>query len=52
MLNFKNPGRVEFYLDDLSGKPIASVNGDNSNMMVKGAVTPGVKGKPMEGAVE
>lgn len=45
MLNFKNPGRVEFYLDDLSGKPIASVNVDNSNMMVKGAVTPGVKGK-------
>ena len=45
MLNFKSEGVVEFYLDEMSGKPIASVKVDNSNMMVKAPVRPGVTGK-------
>ena len=45
MLNFKSEGVVEFYLDEMSGEPIASVKIDNSNMMVKAPVRPGVTGK-------
>ena len=45
MLNFKSEGVVEFYLDEMSGEPIASVKIDNSNMMVKAPVRSGVTGK-------
>ena len=45
VLNFKHEGVVEFYLDDISDKPICSVKVDNSNMMLKAPVRPGVRGK-------
>lgn len=38
MLNFKNPGTVQFYIDEISGAPIASVEVNNANMMLKAPV--------------
>jgi len=44
MLNFKNEGVVEFYLDAIDGKPIARIEIINDNMMKTAPVTPGVTG--------
>lgn len=44
ILNFKNEGKIEFYLDEMGGKPIVSMDIINDNMMVKAPVTPGVTG--------
>ena len=40
MLNFKNPGTVDFYLDELGGRPVASVPVNGENMLVKASVSP------------
>ena len=45
MLNFKHDGVLEFYLDELGGKPIASIDVIDDNMMKTAPVTPGVTGK-------
>ena len=45
MLNFKHPGVLEFYLDEMSGRPIASIDIIDDNMMKTAPVRPGVKGK-------
>ena len=43
MLNFKHEGRLEFYLDEISGRPIATIDVIDDNMMktapVHGEVT-------------
>ena len=44
ILNFQNEGKIEFYLDEMSGRPIVSMDIINDNMMVKAPVTPGVTG--------
>ena len=44
MLNFKNAGTVDFYLDELGGRPIASVPVNGENMLVKASVSPRAKG--------
>lgn len=44
MLNFKNEGVLEFYLDEISGRPIARIVVNNDNMMKTAPVTPGVTG--------
>ena len=44
MLNFKNPGTVDFYLDELGGRPVASVPVNGENMLVKASVSPRAKG--------
>lgn len=44
MLNFKNAGRIEFYLDEISGKPIATIPVNNDNMMITAPVNKGVSG--------
>lgn len=44
MLNFKHPGKIEFYLDKLDGKPIATIPVNNDNMMITAPVNPGVIG--------
>ena len=44
MLNFKHPGVLEFYLDELGGRPIASIDVIDDNMMKTAPVRPGVTG--------
>ena len=44
MLNFKNPGTVDFYLDELGGQTIASVPVNGENMLVKAPVSARAKG--------
>ena len=44
MLNFKSEGVVEFYLDEMSGRPVASVTVNNDNMMVKAPVDARARG--------
>lgn len=39
MLNFKNPGKICFYLDALAGTPIAEIEVNNDNMMITAPVT-------------
>lgn len=39
MLNFKNPGKICFYLDALAGNPIAEIEVNNDNMMITAPVT-------------
>jgi len=38
MLNFKNEGSIEFYLDKLDGRPIATIPVNNDNMMITAPV--------------
>ena len=45
MLNFKHDGVIEFYLDELGGRPIASIDIIDDNMMKTAPVRPGVTGK-------
>ncbi len=45
MLNFKHQGRVEFYLDELGGRPVATVEVDGGDMMRMAPVRSGVDGK-------
>ncbi len=45
MLNFKHEGVIEFYLDELGGSPIASIEVIDDNMMKTAPVRPGVTGK-------
>ncbi|MCQ2182522.1 MAG: family 43 glycosylhydrolase [Bacteroidales bacterium] len=45
ILNCKNPGKVEFYLDEISGRPVASVEVDGGNVVKTVPVRAGVKGK-------
>ena len=44
MLNFKSEGRIEFYLDAVSGRPVATVPVNNDNMMIKAPVDARAKG--------
>lgn len=44
MLNYKSEGDVEFYLDNLGGRPIARVHINNDNMMVTAPVAPNAVG--------
>ena len=44
MLNFKHAGVLEFYLDELGGSPIASIDVIDDNMMKTAPVKPGVTG--------
>ena len=44
MLNFKSEGVIEFYVDDLSGRPFASIPVNNDNMMIKAPVHHGPTG--------
>ena len=44
MLNFKSEGRIEFYLDAMSGRPVATVPVNNDNMMIKAPVDARAKG--------
>jgi len=45
MLNFKNEGRVEFYLDELGGKPAAIVEVTDRDMIKVVPVLYEVRGK-------
>lgn len=39
MLNFKNPGSIQFYIDQMEdGRPIATVPVNNDNMMITAPV--------------
>ena len=44
MLNYKSEGRIEFYLDEMSGRPVATVPVGNDNMMIKAPVDARAKG--------
>lgn len=44
VLNFKNPGTIEFYVDNISGKPIASINVGPENAVFKSAMQSKVTG--------
>ncbi len=44
MLNFKSPGTVDFFLDELGGRAIASVPVNGENMLVKAPVDARAKG--------
>lgn len=45
MLNFKHEGVLEFYIDELGGRPIASIDVIDDNMMKTAPVSPGITGK-------
>ena len=44
MLNYKSEGVIEFYLDAMSGRPVATVPVNNDNMMVKAPVDARARG--------
>ncbi|MBR5724870.1 MAG: family 43 glycosylhydrolase, partial [Bacteroidales bacterium] len=44
MLNFQNPGTVDFFLDEMGGRAVASVPVNGENMLVKAPVDARAKG--------